>query len=216
MLWTRRRHRGPERGTRGVRRARELAFGDACVGRRGTAGSKVRGEHKDGATRGDARGWENTNRLFNREQGAGRGAGVDAEHGPDDNGKFDIIFVDIFDGENLTPPSFYSSGFLLNIRACLSNRGVVIHNLHSGSSTLDRCVDAATEAYAREFPRGACARVPALRRGNTIIAAAATPDVFSREGALQEAAIALRAKHEFLFDVAARCRLQPVPSPHRL
>lgn len=136
-----------------------------------------------------------------------RGADADAEH---DDGKFDVIFVDIFDGDNLTPPAFYSSEFLRHVRACLSSRGVVVHNLHTGSTTLNRCLDEATESYARAFPEGACARIPALRRGNTLVAAAATPSVFSREDALQEAAVGLRAQHGFLFDVAARCRLQPV------
>ena len=161
---------------------------------------------------GDALCWieEHAGRLV-----AGFGADADAVAVADaddatDDGKFDVIFVDIFDGENLTPPAFYSSGFLRDVRACLSSRGVVIHNLHSGSATLDRCVNAATEAYAREFPRGACAQIPALRRGNTILAAAATPDALSRDDALQDAAIGLRAKHGFLFDVAARCRLQPI------
>ena len=155
---------------------------------------------------GDALHWieEHARRL----EASGRGADADSDQ--TDDGQFDVIFVDIFDGDNLTPPAFYSSDFLGNVRACLSSRGVVIHNLHSGGATLDRCVNEATEAYARAFPRGACARIPALRRGNTILAAAVTPDVLSRDDALQEAAIGLRAKHGFLFDVAARCRLQPV------
>lgn len=125
--------------------------------------------------------------------------------------KFDAIFVDIFDGDNLTPAAFYSAEFLSAVRTSLTPRGVVVHNMHSGGAALDINLAQASEAYARAFPPGSCARIPALRRGNTVVAAAATPGLFAQPDALVDAASWARSRYDLLFDAAGRCQgLQPV------
>lgn len=116
---------------------------------------------------------------------------------------YDLIFVDIFDGSNWTPEGFYSEAFMRDLRACLAPRGMVIHNLHSGSAELDRRLDDACMAYAAAFPNAVC-RVPALRRGNTIVAAAAFEGAFERIDALHAAADGERRRRGLLFDVSAR------------
>ena len=117
--------------------------------------------------------------------------------------RYDVIFIDIFDGSNRTPEGFYSEDFMRNLRACLSPRGMVVHNLHSGSGDLDRRLDDACKAYSAAFPKAVC-RVPALRRGNTIVAAAVFEGAFDSLGALQAGAQHERQRRGLLFDASAR------------
>lgn len=116
---------------------------------------------------------------------------------------YDVICVDIFDGSNRTPEGFYSTAFLRDLRACLDARGVVVHNLHSGGADLDRRLDEACAAYSEAFPGAAC-RVPALRRGNTVVAAAASEEAFASLDLLQAAAQYERQRRGLLFDASAR------------
>ena len=126
--------------------------------------------------------------------------------------------MDIFDGDNLTPPTFYAAPFLADVKAALSQRGVAIHNLHSGGPALDASLHAAAEAYTAAFGPRACCLVPTLGRTtpaaeeldekcepqNTILAAAADPSAFATLDALLEAANRERAAHGLLFDAAVR------------
>ena len=103
----------------------------------------------------------------------------------------------------MTPEAFYSPDFVADIRTCLSSRGVVCHNFHSGKAELDLRLEDACAAYAAAFPGAAC-RVPA-RRFNTIVAASRRETAFSAsvEG-LQFAAQREREERGILFDASAR------------
>lgn len=118
--------------------------------------------------------------------------------------RYDLIFVDIFDGSNRTPEGFYSDAFMRDLRACLAPRGLVMHNLHSGTADLDNRLDDACQAYSSAFPEAAC-RVPALRPGNTIVATAAFEGAFDSLDAMKASAQHARQERRGLqFDASAR------------
>ena len=84
--------------------------------------------------------------------------------------RYDYIYVDIFDGENVTPPPFYAPPFLRDLQRCLAPGGVVIHNLHTecDASAL------APRAYAAAFEGPTCT-TRVRNQGNLILAAANEP-----------------------------------------
>ena len=84
--------------------------------------------------------------------------------------RYDYIYVDIFDGENVTPPPFYAPPFLRDLQRCLAPGGVVIHNLHTecDASAL------APRAYAAAFEGPTCTTL-VRNQGNLILAAANEP-----------------------------------------
>ena len=51
--------------------------------------------------------------------------------------QYDAIFVDVFDGDNLTPSAFVAPPFVADVRRALAPGGVAVHNLHTGSPALD-------------------------------------------------------------------------------
>ena len=73
---------------------------------------------------------------------------------------FDAVFIDIFDGQNNFPPAARSDAFLAHVRDLLRPGGVVVHNLHFGSTRLNATLREAEATYARTF-ESAC-RVSAL------------------------------------------------------
>lgn len=77
----------------------------------------------------------------------------------------------------MTPPLFYSDAFLSDCRWILNPGGVLLHNLHTGSSALDSAFASAAAAYARTFPAGA-AVVPVVGQGNTILCASGAEAIF--------------------------------------
>ena len=130
--------------------------------------------------------------------------------------QFDVIFIDIFDSENTTPPEFYSAGFLSHVRRVLTSRGVVVSNMHDGVPHLSRSLHEAKAAYAAAFPGASChitvssdstepGAGPAADGGcNVVLTAAMDRSVLVPLSALTEAARNAQAIHELPFDVAAR------------
>jgi hypothetical protein len=98
---------------------------------------------------------------------------------------FDAIFVDVYDENNLTPPIFYSEAFLADCRRILTPSGIVMHNLHTGSATLDAAFASAAGAYARSFSGGAAA-VPVVGQGNTILCGSGDTTVFGAVATTKE------------------------------
>ncbi|KAL7458177.1 hypothetical protein ACHAWC_009738 [Mediolabrus comicus] len=68
---------------------------------------------------------------------------------------FDIVFIDIFDDDNMLPPEFYSTEFLQNV--VLHNHlgghssGIVIHNFHTGGKALRSQLADAIKNYRDVF-----------------------------------------------------------------
>ena len=60
---------------------------------------------------------------------------------------FDAVFVDVFDGRNLTPEGFYSSEFVESV----SKHAMVIHNLHTGGKIRSRILYDTIDSYRRVF-----------------------------------------------------------------
>jgi len=118
-------------------------------------------------------------------------------------GRFDLIFVDIFDSDNVTPAPFYSAAFLADVRTLLSPRGVALTNLHTGSPRLDDAFSAATAEYRRAFKR--VSAVPVNGQGNTILAATPSDAVSLDPASLAEAARrSAREASLVTFDAARR------------
>lgn len=129
----------------------------------------------------------------------------------DGPGGYEMIFVDIFDRDNMAPRVFYSDAFLADARRCLDSSGVLVHNLHYGTDELDASFDQAAAAYASSEFADLCL-VPAQRHGNVIIGAAASERTFSDSDALQAAARSERRRLGLLFDAAGRLApLRAVP-----
>lgn len=118
---------------------------------------------------------------------------------------YDLVCVDIADGSNRIPETFYSAAFLADVRASLAPHGVVCHNFHSGKADLDRRLEEACAAYGAAFPGGAC-RVPspARRPWNTIVAASPRRGAFSSLEELRAAARRAREQRGLPFDASAR------------
>jgi hypothetical protein len=119
---------------------------------------------------------------------------------------FDVCFIDIFDNSNACPPAFHSESFLSHLRALLNpDTGVVIHNLHFGSSALAPALAAAERGYANLFMD--VARVDALDSrpwaGNALLCATVRAGGLSR---LEEQADRARERRGLPFDVRARVR----------
>jgi spermidine synthase len=74
---------------------------------------------------------------------------------PTNKSPFDIVFVDIFDDENILPPEFYSTSFLHNVVYInhLGGRpdGIVIHNFHTGGKALRSKLTDAILSYRGVF-----------------------------------------------------------------
>jgi predicted O-methyltransferase YrrM len=68
---------------------------------------------------------------------------------------FDVVFIDIFDDDNMLPPEFYSTEFLQNV--VLHNHlgghssGIVIHNFHTGGKALRSQLADAIKNYRDVF-----------------------------------------------------------------
>ena len=68
---------------------------------------------------------------------------------------FDVVFIDIFDDDNILPPEFYSTEFLQNV--VLQNHlgghssGIVIHNFHTGGKALRSQLADAIKNYRDVF-----------------------------------------------------------------
>ena len=68
---------------------------------------------------------------------------------------FDVLFIDIFDDDNILPPEFYSTEFLQNV--VLHNHlgghssGIVIHNFHTGGKALRSQLADAIKNYRDVF-----------------------------------------------------------------
>jgi hypothetical protein len=73
---------------------------------------------------------------------------------------FDAVFIDIFDGQNDLPPAARSDAFLAHVHELLRPGGVVVHNLHFGSTRLNATLREAEAMYARTF--GSVCRASAL------------------------------------------------------
>jgi spermidine synthase len=116
---------------------------------------------------------------------------------------FDLIFVDVFDHCNVTPPPFYARDFASDLRLLLAEGGLVLQNLHTGSRALDAACVQALATYSAVFGQGKCCSIPVKLQGNTILAAGREPLADpndAREDARENARLAgLRS-----FDVTAR------------
>ena len=66
-------------------------------------------------------------------------------------GGYDAILIDVFDSRNMCPPALYSAEFLRAARSLLAPHGLIAHNLHTGSATLNATVNNAAAAYAAAF-----------------------------------------------------------------
>ena len=124
--------------------------------------------------------------------------------------QFDAVLIDVFDEANLCPPTFYSEAFLSNLRDLLREDGVIVHNLHMGSKTLNRTLAEAENAYGKEFVgrRGSGVVQRSLDSkswaGNSLIAV--SPGNAYSLPSLQGQARAARERFQLHFDAAARCR----------
>jgi spermidine synthase len=84
--------------------------------------------------------------------------------------RYDAILLDAFDAEGIPAPLF-SSGFLADLRALLTNDGIFLANTFAGAPSADRETAAALTAFARFHD----VRRDALG-GNRLIVAAARPE----------------------------------------
>jgi len=68
---------------------------------------------------------------------------------------FDIVFVDVFDDENILPPDFYCTDFLSDVvyQNHLGGRsdGMVVHNFHTGGKARSSQLADAIKNYRRIF-----------------------------------------------------------------
>ena len=119
--------------------------------------------------------------------------------------QYDAIFVDVFDGDNLTPSAFVAPPFVADVRRALAPGGVAVHNLHTGSPALDVRFAQAAAAYADAFGGDACRAVPVEHQGNTLLAAGA-PLRGTGADALRAAAERETDARGLLFDAGARVR----------
>ena len=148
---------------------------------------------------------------------------------PDGTGQFDAIFVDIFDERNECPPALYGAPFLAALTALMSERGVIVHNLHAGSRALNEAVDTAYAGYARAFGAEQCCRLRSLDSkpwaGNAILGAsrarpaerepsnaAPAPAPFFASQGIAEAARASQERWGIAFDLATRCQAEERPT----
>lgn len=118
----------------------------------------------------------------------------------------DVILVDVYDGQNVTPPPFYSGSFLRDCARLLAPGGALIQNLHTGTSTLDAAFASAASAYSSLFGAEAAA-VAVSGQGNTVICAATRPGIYgTRSTSEMQSDAELEAQRVGLatFDVAAR------------
>ena len=73
---------------------------------------------------------------------------------PASSDPFDVVFVDIFDGDNLLPKEFYSKEFLDHVfRNHLGGLpgGMVVHNFHTGGKALGSQLEDAVRHYRSAF-----------------------------------------------------------------
>ena len=130
--------------------------------------------------------------------------------------RFDAVFVDCFDNSNDCPPSLLTRAFAEHVRAILTPRGVVVHNLHFGASRHQPTVAAAEAAYAHVF--GSAVRVDSLDSkpwaGNTLILGTRHGHVAASAGALEASAALAQGRLEAarasdaqcIYDLRARVR----------
>ena len=74
-------------------------------------------------------------------------------HPPNEH-PFDIVFVDVFDGDNLLPIEFYTKQYLEHIQQnYLGGResGIVIHNFHTGGKKRGAILEEAIKSYRSVF-----------------------------------------------------------------
>ena len=130
---------------------------------------------------------------------------------------FDCVFVDVFDGDNVSPPAFYGDKFHADVQARLAPGGCLVHNLHVGGAKRNLALEAAERALDRNFPHGAF-RVDSLGTsdfsGNALIIACTSPLDRAR---LPERAEAARRRFGLRFDAGSRVQaLRRVPATPRL
>ena len=90
---------------------------------------------------------------------------------------FDVVFVDIFDGENLLPPEFYSKGYLNHVvyQDFLGGLpdGIIVHNFHTGGKARASQLEDAIKNYRSVFSTTLAVESVGSRPtgGNTILLA---------------------------------------------
>ena len=120
---------------------------------------------------------------------------------------FDAVFVDVFDDDNVCPPTFHEPAFLEVLRdRRLRPGGVLVHNLHVGGEKRDAALRAAQGDLDAAFPRGVFrvdSRGSSKINGNALLLACTAPLDRAR---LHERATAARAHYGLRFDAATRLR----------
>lgn len=102
--------------------------------------------------------------------------GSNSTNGMERNNTYDIVFVDIFDGDNVLPKEFYARSFLEHIQQNLLGGcpdGMVIHNFHTGGKKLAAQLQDAVKAYRSVFSTALAVESMDSRHtgGNTILLA---------------------------------------------
>ena len=89
---------------------------------------------------------------------------------------YDIIFVDVFDEENLLPPEFFTQQYLRHMQQNYlgdQSSGIVVHNFHTGGKLRGKILEDALKSYRRVFPCVfAVESIGSSRFGGNVIAVA--------------------------------------------